>query len=89
MNRQDAFLSFERHATSKITTDEDLFALHTLGFRGEALASISSVSRLSLKTCDNDSGLGQRIYAEGGRIKTAEEVGSPRGTSIEVRNLFF
>ena len=89
MNRQDAFLSFERHATSKITSDEDLFALHTLGFRGEALASISSVSRLSLKTCDNDSGLGQRIYAEGGRIKTAEEVGSPRGTSIEVRNLFF
>ncbi len=89
MNRQDAFLSFERHATSKITTDEDLFALHTLGFRGEALASISSVSRLNLKTCDNDSGLGQRIYAEGGRIKTTEEVGSPRGTCIEVRNLFF
>jgi DNA mismatch repair protein MutL len=89
MNRQDAFLSFERHATSKIRTDEDLFALHTLGFRGEALASISSVSRLELKTCDNDTGLGQRIYAEGGRIKTVEEVGLPQGTSIEVRNLFF
>jgi DNA mismatch repair protein MutL len=89
MNRQDAFLSFERHATSKIRTDDDLFSLKTLGFRGEALASISSVSRLELKTCDNDTGLGQRIYAEGGRIKTAEEVGLPQGTGIEVRNLFF
>ncbi|MDB4610234.1 DNA mismatch repair endonuclease MutL, partial [Verrucomicrobia bacterium] len=89
MNRQDAFLSFERHATSKIRTDDDLFALHTLGFRGEALASISSVSRLELKSCDNDTGLGQSIYAEGGRIKSAEEVGLPQGTCIEVRNLFF
>jgi DNA mismatch repair protein MutL len=89
MNRQDAFLSFERHATSKIRTDADLFSLNTLGFRGEALASISSVARLELKTCDNDTGLGQRIYAEGGRIKTAEEIGLPQGTSIEVRNLFF
>ena len=80
---------FERHATSKIRTDEDLFSLSTLGFRGEALASISSVSRLQLKTCDNDGGLGQQIYAEGGRIKKAEEIGLPQGTSIEVRNLFF
>jgi len=89
MNRQDAFLAFERHATSKIRTAEDLFALHTLGFRGEALASIASVSRLRLKTCDNRDGLGQHIYAEAGRIKNAEEVGLPRGTLIEVRNLFF
>ena len=89
MNRQDAFLSFERHATSKIRTDTDLFALTTLGFRGEALASIASVSRLRLTTSDNDEGLGQQIYAEGGKIKTATEVGFPQGTTIEVRNLFF
>jgi len=89
MGRQDALLSFERHATSKIRTDEDLFALNTLGFRGEALASIASVSRLRLKTCASDDGLGQQIYAEGGRIKKVEEVGLPRGTVVEVRNLFF
>ncbi len=89
MNRQDAFLAFERHATSKIRTDEDLFALSTLGFRGEALASIASVSRLRLKTCANSEGLGQQIYAEGGRIKNAEETGLPQGTVVEVRNLFF
>lgn len=89
MNRQDAFLAFERHATSKIRTAEDLFALSTLGFRGEALASIASVSRLRLKTCANSEGLGQQIYAEGGRIKNAEETGLPQGTVVEVRNLFF
>ncbi len=89
MSRQDAFLSLERHATSKISCDEDLFALSTLGFRGEALASIASVSRFLLQTCSNDAGLGQQIYAEGGAVKRAEEVGLPRGTVIEVRNLFF
>lgn len=89
MNRQDALLSFERHATSKIRTDEDLFALYTLGFRGEALASISSVSRFSLKTCDNDDGLGIHVYAEGGKIKQVKELGLPTGTSVEVKNLFF
>ena len=89
MGRQDAFLSLERHATSKIRSDADLFALTTLGFRGEALASIASVSRLRLKTCGNDQGLGQEIYAEGGTIRKAEEIGLPRGTVVEVRNLFF
>ena len=89
MDRQDAFLSFERHATSKIRTDTDLFAITTLGFRGEALASIASVSRLQLKTCNNDAGLGQLIYTEGGNIKNVTEVGMPRGTTVEVRNLFF
>ncbi len=89
MNRQDAFLSLERHATSKISNDADLFALQTLGFRGEALASIASVSRFMLQTCANEDGLGQQIYAEGGAIKRAEETGLPRGTVIEVRNLFF
>ena len=89
MNKQDAFLSFERHATSKISSDSDLFALKTLGFRGEALASIASVSRLQLKSCDNKDGLGQQIYSEGGKIKNAVELGLPCGTVVEVRNLFF
>jgi len=89
MNRQDAFLSFERHATSKISMDTDLFSLTTLGFRGEALASIASVSRLRLSTCDNNDAHGQQVYAEGGKIKRAEEAGLPRGTVVEVRNLFF
>lgn len=89
MNRQDAFLSLERHATSKISTATDLFALQTLGFRGEALASIASVSRFLLKTCGNAQGLGQQVYAEGGAVKRAEEIGLPQGTAIEVRNLFF
>lgn len=89
MNRQDALLCFERHATSKISSDEDLFALKTLGFRGEALASIASVSRLSLKTCSTDDGLGQHIQIEGGQVKKVDQVGLPIGTVVEVRNLFF
>ncbi|MDT8421099.1 MAG: DNA mismatch repair endonuclease MutL [Desulfuromonadales bacterium] len=89
MDRQDAFLSLERHATSKISSDDDLFALHTLGFRGEALASIASVSRFRLSTSASEDGLGHEIYAEGGTIRKAAEVGLPRGTSVEVRNLFF
>lgn len=89
MDRQDAFLSLERHATSKISTDEDLFALHTLGFRGEALASIASVARFRLRTSASDDGLGYEIYAEGGNIRKTSEVGMPRGSSVEVRNLFF
>lgn len=89
MDRQDAFLSLERHATSKISTDEDLFALHTLGFRGEALASIASIARFRLRTSASDDGLGYEIYAEGGNIRKTSEVGLPRGSSIEVRNLFF
>src|SRR6056297_2377120 len=89
MHRQDAFLAFERHATSKIQSDEDLFALTSLGFRGEALASIASVARLWLKTCAGEDGQGTQIYAEGGRIKQADETGLPRGTTVEVRNLFF
>lgn len=89
MNHQDALLCFERHATSKISKDDDLFALTTLGFRGEALASIASVSRLSLKTCNNLNGLGQHIQIDGGKIKKVEQLGLPIGTIVEVRNLFF
>lgn len=89
MNRQDVFLCLERHSTSKISKAEDLFALTTLGFRGEALASIASVSRFRVRSCANDSGLGQEILVEGGKVRKAEEVGMARGTLIEARNLFF
>ncbi len=89
MNRQDTFLCLERHSTSKIRKAEDLFALTTLGFRGEALASIASVSRFRLRSCASDDGLGQEILVEGGKVCRAEEVGMARGTQIEARNLFF
>jgi DNA mismatch repair protein MutL len=89
MNRQDVFLSLERHSTSKIRQAEDLFALTTLGFRGEALASIASVSRFRVRSCATDDGLGQEILVEGGKVRKSEEVGMARGTLIEARNLFF
>ncbi len=89
MGRDDAFLSLERHATSKIRSESDLFALNTLGFRGEALPSIASVCRMLLQTCAQDGEEGWEIYAEGGQVKRAGAVGIPPGTSIEVRDLFF
>lgn len=89
MNRQDTFLSLERHATSKIRQAEDLFALSTLGFRGEALASIASVSRFRMRSCASDDGLGQEIFVEGGKVRKATDVGMARGTQVEARNLFF
>lgn len=89
MSKEDAFLSLERHATSKIASDEDLFHLTTLGFRGEALPSIASVSRFVLQTRDADSEEGFRIRVSGGTVETAEAVGTVVGTDIEVRNLFF
>ncbi|GFO57441.1 hypothetical protein GMSM_44480 [Geomonas sp. Red276] len=89
MSREDALLALERHATSKIATDADLFSLSTLGFRGEALPSIASVSRLTIATRTPDSVEGTEIYAEGGRIKEVKECGMAAGTVIAVRNLFF
>jgi len=89
MSKDDSFLSLERHATSKIATDEDLFHLTTLGFRGEALSSISAVSRMLLQSRDTDADSGWRIKINGGSVEQAEAVGMPVGTSIEVRNLFF
>ena len=89
MNRQDVFLALERHATSKITQAEDLFALQSLGFRGEALASVASVSRFRLRSCAGDDGLGQEILVEAGQVRKAQEVGMARGTLIEARDLFF
>ena len=89
MSREDALLALERHATSKIACDEDLFSLSTLGFRGEALPSIASVSRLTIATRRADTVEGTEIYLEGGRIKEVKECGMAAGTVISVRNLFF
>jgi DNA mismatch repair protein MutL len=89
MSKEDAFLCLERHATSKIACDDDLFSLSTLGFRGEALPSIASVSRLTISTRTADNVEGTEIYAEGGRIKEVKECGMAGGTIIAVRNLFF
>ena len=89
MSREDALLALERHATSKIACDEDLFSLSTLGFRGEALPSIASVSRLTISTRTSDNVEGTEIYAEGGRIKEVKGCGMAAGTVIAVRNLFF
>ena len=89
MERDDALLAFERHATSKIKSVEDLHAINSLGFRGEALPSIASVSRIKLRTCGDKEGVGVYVELEGGRIKKVEEIGFPQGTTLEVRNLFF
>jgi DNA mismatch repair protein MutL len=89
MSKEDALLALERHATSKIACDADLFSLSTLGFRGEALPSIASVARLSIATRLTGSVEGTEIYAEGGRIKEVKGCGMAAGTVISVRNLFF
>ena len=89
MVRDDALLAFERHATSKIKNAEDLLSIATLGFRGEALPSIASVSRLRLETRAADEDSGTVIEINGGKIFKVEEAGLPEGTSITVRDLFF
>jgi DNA mismatch repair protein MutL len=91
MSRDDALLCLERHATSKIQKAEDLASIGTLGFRGEALPSIASVSRFSLATRerDNDSPEGTQVIVNGGKIASVRACGSAPGTSIEVRQLFF
>jgi DNA mismatch repair protein MutL len=89
MVRDDAMLAFERHATSKIKNAEDLLRVATLGFRGEALPSIASVSRLRLETQASDDPTGTVIEINGGKIARVEEAGLPLGTSITVRDLFF
>ena len=93
MVRDDAMLAFERHATSKIKDAEDLLSIATLGFRGEALPSIASVSRLRLETCATESSDGPAsgtiIEINGGKMARVEEAGLPQGTSITVRDLFF
>ena len=89
MGQDDAMLAFERHATSKIHDADDLLNIATLGFRGEALPSIASVSRLVLETRQTADASGTRIEIAGGRLLKVEETGVPAGTAITVRDLFF
>ena len=94
MNRDDALLAFERHATSKLRTVDDLLSIDTLGFRGEALPSIASVARVTLETsteplAGGEPGVGTRVEIAGGKIHRVEDAALPRGTTIAVADLFF
>jgi len=89
MNETDAKLALERHATSKLRTFADLTNVATFGFRGEALPTIASVSRLSLRTRERGSDVGTRVHVDGGKLVLAEPVGMPSGTQIEVSDLFY
>ena len=89
MSETDARLSFERHATSKIKEAADLFALHTMGFRGEALASIAAVAEVELKTRMEGDELGTRIVIAGSKVESQEAVSCPKGSNFSVKNLFF
>jgi DNA mismatch repair protein MutL len=89
MNPFDARMCFERHATSKISTADDLFTLTTKGFRGEALASIGAVAQVELKTRQADDVVGQHLVLDGGKLVSSEECQCPTGTSFTVKNLFY
>src|SRR6202166_3538515 len=89
MMRDDALLAFERHATSKLSDVKDLLSIATLGFRGEALPSIASVSRLTLESKWREENVGTMIEIAGGRLLRCDEHPSPPGTTITVRDLFY
>lgn len=89
MSETDARLAFERHATSKIREAADLFALRTMGFRGEALASIAAVAEVELKTRLADEELGTRLLLAGSKVESQEPVSCPKGSNFSVKNLFF
>jgi DNA mismatch repair protein MutL len=89
MSHDDALLALERYATSKIYKDRDLFSINTLGFRGEALPSIASVSQFSLVTRAESADSGTEIQVAGGKIKNVAEVGAPKGTMVTVKQIFF
>ena len=89
MSRDDAEAAFIRHSTSKIESEDDLLSIATLGFRGEALPSIAAVSRLSLRTSEGADDPGTLIECEAGRIRSVSDAAAPRGTTVEVRDLFF
>ncbi|MFN8888123.1 MAG: DNA mismatch repair endonuclease MutL, partial [Cyclobacteriaceae bacterium] len=89
MSETDARMSLERHATSKIRTAEDLFKLRTMGFRGEALASIAAVAQVEIKTRQPQNELGTLLVVEGSEIKKQEPVACEKGTSISIKNLFY
>ena len=89
MSETDARMSFERHATSKIKNIEDLFHIKTMGFRGEALASIAAVAQVELKSKKEDESIGTYIEIDNSVVKKQEPVAMERGTSIAMKNLFF
>ncbi|MEM7015080.1 MAG: DNA mismatch repair endonuclease MutL, partial [Verrucomicrobiota bacterium] len=89
MNRDDALMCLERHATSKIRTTEDLDGIATMGFRGEALPSIASVSKFRLTTREKDELSGTEVLVNGGKVVSVKDCGEPPGTQIEARSLFF
>ncbi len=89
MSETDARMAFERHATSKIVKADDLFSLHTMGFRGEALASICAVAQVELRTRTADSELGTRLEINGSRVEVQEPTACPAGCNMMVKNLFF
>ena len=89
MNRDDALLAFERHATSKLRTADDLLSIATLGFRGEALPSIASVARVTLETATGEDPAGTRMEIAGGKILHVDDAALPQGTTISVADLFF
>ncbi|SHE62454.1 DNA mismatch repair protein MutL [Thermoanaerobacter uzonensis DSM 18761] len=89
MNEIDAILAFERHATSKIKSDNDLYSIGTLGFRGEALASIAAVSHVTLQTKEEGALFGTKVVVEGGKVIEKTTCGCAKGSSIEVRDVFF
>jgi DNA mismatch repair protein MutL len=89
MSETDARMSLERHATSKIRKAEDLFSLYTMGFRGEALASIAAVSQMEMKTRPAEEELGTLLVVEGSDVKRQEAIACEKGTSISVKNLFY
>ena len=89
MSETDARLAFERHATSKIREASDLFALRTMGFRGEALASIAAVAQVELRTCMEGEELGTALCIAGSKVESQETVACPQGSNFQVKNLFF
>lgn len=89
MSSTDARLSFERHATSKIRVADDLWNLNTMGFRGEALASIAAVAQVELKTRREDDAMGSLLHVEGSEVKSQEPCAAPKGTSFSMKNLFY
>jgi DNA mismatch repair protein MutL len=89
MSFTDARMCFERHATSKIRKAEDLFQIKTMGFRGEAMASIAAVAQVEMKTCRSDDELGTHLIIEGSEIKAHHPCQTAHGTTIQVKNLFY
>ena len=89
MGREDAELSLQRHATSKLRSKDDLFAIHSYGFRGEALPSMAAVSRFTLLSCEPGALEGTRLEVDGGALVSIGAAGAPRGTTVEVRDLFW